>query len=197
MDHGNQIDGMASDDQYRDSPETDTDKKEKKLSLRCRLKSSILNRRSRSATPSSDDSRQSSADHSKSKLRNLLSRRSKTPDNVSENTTENKTSAQHPISGKVRRSGVSTVNMPLEGGGMLDGYEPPLSPIKGTPTHKARPPQDEVDSGLGKMSLSTNRAEGTIMQPSAPIKELPLEDEVVFSKKAVGVPRRETITGKY
>ncbi len=196
MDHGNQIDGMASDDQYRDSPETDTDKKGKKLSLRCRLKSSILNRRSRSATPSSDDSRQSSADHSKSKLRNLLSRRSKTPDNVSENTTENKTSAC-PISGKVRRAGVSTVNMPLEGGGMLDGYEPPLSPIKGTPTHKARPPQDEVDSGLGKMSLSTNRAEGTIMQPSAPIKELPLEDEVVFSTKAVGVPRRETITGKY
>ncbi len=220
--HGNEeIDGVQSDTSYRTSTDPDTDRKRKKSSLRHKIKSSILQRRSRSSTPSSsEDSRQSSGDHSKSRLRNLLSRRSKTPDNVIEDT------PTRPISSKVRRSGITTVK--ASEGGLLSDYQPPLSPIKGTPTHKTRPhlPVDEVDSGLGRMG-TTDQALVTIeqtslliseqeqsssliseqeqsssliseqKQSSSLISEQPLEGEpvLVSKNKAVTLARRGTITG--
>ncbi len=195
IDNGNEIDGieMRSEERYRDSPDRDTDKKTKKLStFRRKLK---LAGRSRSQTPSSDDSRQSSGDHSKSRLRNMLSRRSKTPETTmpEKKKTEMHTTPTRPKSDRVRRSGVSVVQM-SEGG--LSDYEPTLSPIKGTPTHKVsvRPPTlqegvEELDSGFGKMN--TNQTEAMIINPSSPTQDH-IEDLPVFSKKAtVG----RTITG--
>ncbi len=200
IDNGNEIDGieMQSEERYRDSPDRDTDKKTKKLStFRRKLK---LHGRSRSQTPSSDDSRQSSGDHSKSRLRNMLSRRSKTPETTVDRMPEKKkpempTTPTRPKSDRVRRSGVSVVQI-SEGG--LSDYEPTLSPIKGTPTHKVsvRPPTlqegvEELDSGFGKMN--TNQTEATIINPSSPTQGH-IEDLPVFSKKAT-VGRRGTITG--
>lgn len=201
IENGNEIDGieMQSEQRYRDSPDRDTDKKAKKVStFRRKL---ILNfGRSRSQTPNSDDSRQSSGDHSKSKLRNLLSRRSKTPETTSDRMPEKKTpemptTPTRPKSDRVRRSGVSVVQM-SEGG--LGDYEPSLSPIKGTPTHKAtrRPPSlqegvEEPDSGFG---MNTNQTEATIIKPSSPTTPDHVEGLPMFSKKAT-LGRRGTVTG--
>jgi len=169
----NDTDGM----EHRKSV-TETSSTRRKLTI---LREKIRRRSSRSSTPSSSDSRQSSSEHSgKFSLKKRFLRRSKSPDTKSDLPT-----TPTILTGKGRRSGVVAV-----------AYEPQLSPVQGTPTHKAKTFIEEPDSGFGKMNTGpidttdTTETNETIIQNETEVLATPLSPKA--KRNSV---RRGTVTG--
>ena len=153
-------------------------------SLRQKLNSGYIRRRSRSSTPdkgSSSDSRvsscssdqESSKKSKKSRFRTKLRFGSKSPDPQdvqSETVTPTRSKTVQPL--RVRRSGVQAIQDHISPNTLSD-YEPVLSPIKGTPTHQGskrsrrplREETEEVDSGFENVATNQTNTNTTVVSP--------------------------------
>ena len=151
-------------------------------SLRQKLNSGYIRRRSRSSTPdkgSSSDSRMSSCSSDqesskkdkkskRSRFRAKLRFGSKSPDTEDvQPVTPTRPKTVQPL--RVRRSGVQAIQDHISPSA-LSNYEPALSPIKGTPTHKRsqrplREETEEVDSGFENVETNQTNTSVTVVSP--------------------------------